>query len=348
MFATVASAKTPLKKTAYIALGDSLSFGYKDVTLKANAASNKANCEAGVVAAEKGEISKALTEKALCEPSYTFEPGFVGEFGKSLAKTEKAAGNELTTVNLGCPGETSDGLIGHNEAFGGGPSTEFNPCAYTNNLPSEGFPLKTEIGSSSELEAALALIQRKAEGAVTAVSLQIGSNDLLHVVSKCLSPTYDGEHGFTSLNQCLEHEVGPEGFAYSGGVFHHVLVNIGTTIGVLRGAGYTGKVLLLGFYNPNVLELPGSDALLKVLNEALEGQVASEGFGPNVKLAQPFNLINPEANLYTETESSKEHSKKVAKETKALCKYTEKCANHDIHPTAKGYAAIAKLMEAAF
>jgi len=70
--------KTPLKPTKYIALGDSLSFGYKAATLKANAEANKAHCEAGVTAAEKGETELAYAEKALCEPASTFEGGFVG------------------------------------------------------------------------------------------------------------------------------------------------------------------------------------------------------------------------------------------------------------------------------
>lgn len=342
LFASVASAKAPLKPTAYIALGDSLSFGYKAITFNENETKNKASCEAAKTAAEKGELALAQKEGALCQPTSSYEEGFVGYFAHSLAKTEKRAGNELKTANLGCPGETSDGLIGH---AAGGPGPEYNPCAYLNLA---GYPLKTEIGSSSELEAAASLISGKADGEVTAVSLQIGSNDELQVVGKCENSGYDAEHSFTSLAQCLTHEVGPEGYAFTGGVFHHVLVNIGTAITVLRGAGYTGKILLIGFYNPEAELLAGSDALEKALNEAFEATIKSEGYGPNIKLAQPFALINPEAALYTETETAKEHEKKQHTEHKALCKYTEICAHLDIHPTQKGYKAIAKLMTAAF
>lgn len=348
LFASVASAKkaapTP---TAYLALGDSLSFGYKAVTFNENKAAHKANCEAAIVAAEKGETAVAKEQDALCEPTASFEPGFVGLFGKKLASTEKKAGNALTTVNLGCPGETSDGLIGH--TFGG-EGAEYNPCAYHDFLPgAAGYPLKTEIGTASELEAALSLIGSKADGAVTAVSLQIGSNDELGVVAKCENPAYDAEHGFMSLTACIEHEAGPEGYAYSGGLFKHILTNIGVTIGVLREAGkYTGKVLLIGFYNPDAQLLPGSDALDKILNEALESTISKGEYGPGVELAQPFAVINPEAALFTEGETSKEHEKKEAKEHKALCKYTEICAHNDIHPTEKGYKAIAKLMTEAF
>jgi hypothetical protein len=297
--AAMAEKKPAPKPTVYVALGDSLSFGYKEATKAADETANKAHCEAGAVAAENGETELAVAEKALCVPPSTFEEGFVGYFAKKLAKTEKEAGNALATANLGCPGETSDGLIGHDEAFGGGPGPEYDPCGYHNVLsfpgskdPS-GFPLKTEIGSASELEAAASLIATKADGNVTAVSIQIGSNDELAVVAKCETPAYDAEHGFGSLTACIIHEAGEEGYAYPGGLFKHILTNIGESIGTIRGAGYGGVVLVIGFYNPDATILAGSDALDKILNEHLEYEIASEGYGPGVKLAQPFPVINP-------------------------------------------------------
>jgi lysophospholipase L1-like esterase len=354
LLASAASAAKPAPTaTAYIALGDSLSFGYKAKTLNANQVTNKAHCEAGITAAENGEDALAYEEKALCEPAASFEPGFVGYFGEKLAKTEKKANNALTTVNLGCPGETSDGLIGH---LLGGTEAEYSPCAYHNSLPTEGFPLKTEIGhSASQLEAAINMITTKSAGTVTAVSLQIGSNDELHVIAKCENTSYDAEHGFTSLTGCIEHEAGPSGYAYEGGLFHHVLLNIGTTIGVLREVGYTGKVLVLGFYNPDATILAGSDTLEKILNENLESLISKGEYGPGVVLAQPFAKFNPEAALYTEGETEKENAQKLKKENSAICKYTEMCngtkipaASGDIHPTAKGYKTIGKLMVEAF
>lgn len=362
VLASVASAKKPpLNPTSYIALGDSLSFGYKEATKAADETTNKAHCEAGATAAENGETELAVAEKALCVPPSTFEGGFVGYFAKKLAKTEKEAGNALATVNLGCPGETSDGLIGH--TFGkAGP--EYNPCGYHNVLsfpgsknPS-GFPLKTEIGGSSELEAAANMIATKSAGEIKAISLQIGSNDELFVVAECENATYDGEHGFGSLTACLEHEVGPEGYTFEGGVFHHVLANIGQTIGVLRGAGYEGKIIVIGFYNPDATILAGSNTLEKILNESLEGLVAKGEYGPEVVVAQPFAVLNPEAALFKPgEETAKETEKKQKKETAAICKYTEMCntithkvptASGDIHPTKAGYTAIGKLMVAAF
>src|ERR1700722_8457318 len=125
LLASAASASKATTPTAYVALGDSLSFGYKAVTFNTNKANNKANCEAAIAAAEKGETAVAKEQDALCEPATSFEPGFVGIFGKKLAVKEKQAGHTLTTVNLGCPGETSDGLIGH---LLGGEGAEYDPC----------------------------------------------------------------------------------------------------------------------------------------------------------------------------------------------------------------------------
>ncbi len=94
------------KKTAtnYIGLGDSLAFGY---------------------------TQQKFEENFPTENPEAFEGGYVTVLANKLSKLEKAAGNKLSTVNLGCPGELSDGLIGHNEAFGGGASAEFNPVRIT-------------------------------------------------------------------------------------------------------------------------------------------------------------------------------------------------------------------------
>lgn len=345
LLASSASAMHARTPTAYLALGDSLSFGYKNQTFVTNEKTHEANCTAAAVAAGKGETALAAEEAAKCEPPSSFERGFVGDFGAKLAGAERKAGNALTVVNLGCPGETSDGLIGHTY---GGAGSEYNPCGYHN---TDGFPLKTEFGSASELEAALEAITTKAYGEVKAISLQIGSNDELAVVGKCETPSYDVEHGFASLNACIEHEAGPEGYAFHNGLFAHILENIGYTIGVMRYAGYSGPILVIGFYNPYALELQGSDALDKILNEHLEYEVATDGYGMGVKLAQPFPVINPEAALYTGGESSTEKEHKETKEGRAICHYTEMCnrvTGSDIHPTMAGYTAIGKLMWEAF
>src|ERR1700727_2041796 len=98
MFAPVAAnaeteteTEPPPTTTTYLSLGDSISFGYTE---------------------EKFNIN--FPNEA---PAY-FEEGFDNFFRKDLAKSTEV-GKGITTVNNACPGETSNGLIGENEAIGG-------------------------------------------------------------------------------------------------------------------------------------------------------------------------------------------------------------------------------------
>jgi lysophospholipase L1-like esterase len=320
LLATSASASKP--ETHYIGLGDSLAFGY---------------------------TQQKFEENFPTENPEAFEEGYVTLLGKKLHKLEKEAGNKLTTVNLGCPGEVTDGLIGHNPALGGGSGEEFNPCSYHN---VNGFPLHFEHGSSSQLEAALGIVSAN-PSATKVVTINIGSNDELKIVHLCENPSYVAEQGYESLNECIAEEAGEDGHYYPGGAFHHIIANTGDAIGVLRAAGYAGPVAVLGFYNPQTFILPGSDLLQEILNEFFEKAIANEELGPGVVYANPFPVINPQGNETLEHE--------------AICKYTEMCNAHDIevnnkaeeekgetprnegdiHPTPKGYKLLAKLLYAA-
>src|SRR2546423_3952408 len=85
------------KTTTYLALGDSISFGFT---------------------AEKFAIHSPNEA-----PSY-FEEGFTDYFTKTYLKKSTEVGSSIRLVDDGCPGETSNGLIGENEAIGGMKSTE--------------------------------------------------------------------------------------------------------------------------------------------------------------------------------------------------------------------------------
>jgi lysophospholipase L1-like esterase len=334
----MAMKKTPTP-TAYVALGDSISFGYKQETFIKNEEANAAAC--------------AKHEQAACEPPSSFEPGFVGDVGAKLAKSEKKAGNALSTIDLGCPGETSGGLIG-NGPLGTGieelrasksePTLDVSaPCGYEN---VDGFSLKAPLGGASELEVAVGLLEEGVD--VKLVTIQIGSNDELASVAKCENPSYDAEQGFHNLIECIEVEASLSGHEYPGGLFTHILTNIGVVIGTLRNYGYDGPVVVLGFYNPQAELLSGSDALQAALNEHLEGAVNADEYGPGVAVAPIFGTFNP-------SDGATATKKDVKQETAAICKYTEECnafdkektGEGDIHPTAKGYAKMAKAIEAA-
>jgi lysophospholipase L1-like esterase len=344
-----------LKPTAYVAIGDSLAFGYKEETFYKNEEANASAC--------------AKFEQSACEPTSSFEPGYVGGFGKKLAGKEKSKGNALATINLGCPGETSGGVIGDGElgtgleelrAYKSEPALHVSaPCGYAN---VDGFPLKTELGGASELEYAVGLLEHGVN--ITAVTINIGSNDELASVAKCKEPAYDAEQGFTGgFAQCLETEAGLGGHEYPGGLFTHILTNIGVDIGVLRDYGYDGPVVVLGFYNPQALVLLGSDELQETLNSYLEGEVAGDAYGPGVTVANPFDSFNynpakknsaknQQANLEKYTEYFNAYDKKIHLEELVHHTVTPEEAaldpEGDIHPTAAGYAKMANLVWKAY
>jgi lysophospholipase L1-like esterase len=325
-----------LKPTTYIAIGDSLGFGYKEATFNANFPT---------------------------EPASAFEKGYVGDFAQKLAMVEKRVGNGLGTDNLGCPGETSGGMIGNGplgsfleatRASKSEPALHVGPsCAYHNLA---GFELKFPYGSASQLEAAVGILESGAT--VKAVTINMGANDELETVGKCKNPAYDAEQGFGSFTTCLLTEASLAGHEYPGGLFTHIITNIGTTVGVLRSKGYTGQVVVLGIYNPQAFALPGSDGLQTEFNKAL-GKAITEGkMGPGVSFADVFTKIN--------YNPAKPQTQK--KEKQNLEKYTEffnpaivafnnnrqkekgepETNEGDIHATELGYQRMAQVAFKAF
>lgn len=330
VFATAASASKPAPTPAsYVAMGDSVSYGYSQ---------------------------QKFEENYPAEPASAFEGGFVNLLGEKLSKLAKKANNTLTTVNLSCPGEVSDGLLGENKALGGGQEangkSDSAPCGWHN---TNGFPRHFEYGSVSQLEAAIGITTGAIPvGTPTFATIQIGSNDELAVVGACETPAYLSAHGFPNGTiECLLHEVSEAGYYYEKGAFYHIIHNIGTAIGVLRAYGFTGEVGVLGFYNPQAQILPGSDTLQSELNSHLKAAIDGKAFGEGVYFANPFSKTNPP------TQKAEE---------KRICKYTEECNKHDkkvnaekalghaateeeaaafpgdIHPTPEGHALFAKIL----
>jgi hypothetical protein len=172
---SVASAKVfPVTRT-YVALGDSLAFGYSQHVFNENLAT--------------GDNPAA------------FEEGYANFY---LAETNKDSRKPYQLVNYGCPGETTESLIGNNPAFIAElnhkartsisePITGEAPCAYHT---ADGLPLHKEYGThenaehkivpNSQLEAALKTIKTEKEAGtpVKVLSLNIGPNDELHEVAR--------------------------------------------------------------------------------------------------------------------------------------------------------------------
>jgi GDSL-like Lipase/Acylhydrolase len=312
----------------YMALGDSISFGYTE---------------------------QKFLENYPTESPSQFEEGVVNFFNKKLKRLVTG----VTAENFACPGETSNGLIGEDEALGGMTSTEetsppapyqglgdWHPCAYHN---VDGFPLHAGFGELSQLEDAISVLtsENRITGKpneVKAITLNIGSNDELAAISQCkdeVAKEFEtkgtskwGSSPQTATLTCIANTA-------VNVTIPHVVANTADILTVLDSY-YSGPIVLLGFYNPDAFVLQGSDLLQKALNEAIEALVG-EHFSGNVTIANPFPVFNKGAGT------------NPAKEKEAICKFTEMCnpnvqtgeppvdENGDIHPSLAGYKKLAAL-----
>jgi lysophospholipase L1-like esterase len=347
VFAPVSANAQEPTTTTYVALGDSISFGYT---------------------AERFN-NHYPTES----PSY-FEEGFTNGFAKDLGKGSEL-GKGVRLVNDACPGETSNGLIGENTEIGGKESTEsyeeieqkpeekynlwyggyqglgdWHPCKYTfqSHLPLHNGGYLNGGKEVSQLEEALSSVA-STKSPVKAITINIGSNDELAGITQCKDEVFyeyatkgKSEYGPSpevATVTCIEK-------ASKEVLVPHIVANLDDIIEVLDGAGYKGPIILLGFYNPDSFVLGGSDALQTATNEAVEAYVVAP-HASNVTFANPFPVFNA--------------GDTAVKEQKSICKYTEMCnpnvqvkggspvgKDGDIHPTVAGYKELAKLVNAAY
>jgi lysophospholipase L1-like esterase len=322
-FTPVSSAAEPPPVETYLALGDSLAFGYT---------------------AQK--FNENFPNEA---PSY-FETGYPNVAAKMLKKEHKG----IVLVNNGCPGELSAGLIGENEAIGGKKDAEHKPCGYHF---TSGLPLHNSLGLTSQLEGALSILKGKNPYTATTpahpmvgISVNIGANDELAAVAKCekeVKEEYEkegkskwGANPTEAVNACLVATALPP-----GGTFDKIIGNVKTTTEVLDSTGYTGPIALLGYYNPQSFILPGSDGLQEILNDRFQKKIAAAEFPANVKYANPFPVFNPPP------EQGPKEKAKIAKYTEECNPLVQKVINGndpgcegDIHPTVAGAKALGKLV----
>jgi len=330
VFAPTASAVTH-PTTDYLALGDSLAFGYT---------------------AHKFQENKPGESAAFFNEGYDyFYAKKVRPNGPGLQDL-----HGLIDLNDGCPGETTDTFLGEGavepplntknchyaEAF-----TKFGPGA-------GGGPLHNPYPGKSQMSNVLQILNGGSPNhAVEVISLNIGANDELAAVGKCKAEVgaefaEKGESKYAPGDPNPEHAVNACLAAGAPALFNHINVNIERILeeAYVTG-GYKGPTVVLGFYNPFSFVLKGSDFLQKQLNGYIEANAIKneQTAGRNVVYANPFEEINGPVE-----ESNAERVK--------LCKYTEMCTyptvdptasnpNNDIHPTKKGYEKLAKVMYAA-
>ncbi len=322
VFASAASAKAPIKET-YLALGDSLAFGYSQQLFNEN--------------------------EKFGEPPTAFENGYANLYFNF--RKPKSVGSQL--VNNGCPGETTDSMIGNGPLgaaleAGAGAHGE-SPCAYHK----AGLPLHNEYGGTkSQLESALEVIGTEAAAGtpVTTLSLNIGANDELHQIGKCeaeVKHEFETEgkskYGATptaAVKGCIE--------AHFAELVTHIMTNIGASLFAIRdgsafgGINYTGKIVVQGGYDPygNVFGegelLPESNALAEIVNIQEQKLVEKPEFA--ACYANPQGTFNPR---------NKHEPSKLQKFTN-MANFTEfegKKNGPDIHPTPTGYKQLAKIMK---
>jgi hypothetical protein len=269
LFASSASAELPPVTSTDVGLGDSLAFGYSQQLFNEHLTA--------------GELAKF------------FEHGYVNDYYNKMKPKE----NGIRLVNLGCPGETSDSLIGNGPL---GAALEANPeikgpggqkvhgeapCAYHY---AHGLPLHREYGGTkSQLEAlAETYVESALSGKpVTTITLNIGANDELHQIKLCeefgkneaIAKFLKGEITAEEIKPTAEKLVKGCILAEAPKLFEHILVNTSGILAFIRtpaefgGLGYGGKIVVQGGYDPYgyvfSLEeeaLPGSNLLAAALN----------------------------------------------------------------------------------
>jgi hypothetical protein len=334
-----------------LALGDSLAFGYSQQLY------NEHESEG--------------------DPASAFEHGYANYyFNGSKAK---AAGDQL--INDGCPGETTDSMIG-NKTLGAvlDPTEGESPCAYQeafNAFHKNGLggPLHHPYVGKSQLEDALAVIGGEAVAGkpVTTVTLNIGANDELRQIKKCEEEAKPAEEaafkkaleegkseaeahaaaeaaGKASVKSCVE--------AHAAALFEHILHNIATIVFALRhgeafgSVNYTGKIVFEGSYDPfgNVFGtgelLTGSFALASILDFHEQKLLTDEGVEAAEEGHEPFKACFTEVLKTFNPGNSKEPLRLQAWTNMAnFTEFAGKKNGPDIHPTPMGYHEIGTVLD---
>lgn len=209
----------------------------------------------------------------------TFNTGYTDDFYRMLQAIDPG----IQLVNYGCPGQTTSGFISS------------SGCQ---------FPLHNGY-TTSQLQAAVAFLTAL-PGQVNPITIDIGANDILHLVSTC--------HG---LNLACVGPALPAALQTMG-------ANLAQILPALRQAAPNAQIMLVGLYNPFAAVDPTTDVLGLGVNKVLSQVAAASG----VTFVNTFSVVNPSAS-----------------EKQTVCALTLFCtALRDIHPTDAGYLAIAKLL----
>ena len=195
-------------KHYYLALGDSLAFG-----------------------AQLGKFFQELSSGTY-DPS-SFNTGYVDDFAARMKSVDPA----LETVNLSCPGETTDTFQG--------------TCLFRR----LGFALHTSYTGSQE-SAALSFL-RTHPGKVSPITIDLGFNDSL---LPCAGPTF-------LVDVACIHRTMPA-------ALRTVAANLPEILAALHKASPSSEIIVMTYYNPFFVQDASTDALVSALDNEIAGIAA--------------------------------------------------------------------------
>ena len=253
LIVTLLLAGTVMQAQTYMAIGDSLAFGFQQDKF----------------------VSELLS--GTYDPA-NFNTGYVDVFGTILRNSLP----NLKTVNFSCPGETTTTL-----AVGG--------CPFHNSLIA--LPLHQSYpGSTPQLRAAVDYLQAH-PSEVLLITLTIGANDLLNVISGC-------NRDARCVQQALP------------GLMNNAGTALQTEIAILKTVSPQTLVLYTNVPNPYLYSNPDLDASFASFNQAMQAKANSAG-------AKNVDWYSVE--------------KQYDSATLCLLTFVCTAPTYDIHPTDLGY-----------
>lgn len=302
----------------YLALGDSLAFGYQGYKVAACATPAAGFCSS---------------------PNTQFTTGYVNVFANLFA----GAYPGVNVVNLGCPGETSGSLI---DGSGPYPNTNTTGC---NRYP---FAIHSNHPGKTQLQAAVQVLRDQGKK-VNPVTIDIGANDVLGLKNGCTSTTSGiidlncvasgAPATFATVQSNLDTTLNT--LRAEGGKTKEILV-----VGIYNPLYVAAFYQVLGQTgNPTAAATAGAqtDALAANLN----GLMASTATKYNAKFVNPLPTFNPTGGTPWQGPPPASQGTEI----NTLCALTLMCADlvppagadGDVHATDAGYAAIGNLLKSA-
>jgi lysophospholipase L1-like esterase len=224
---TVAGADFNPPRHYYLALGDSVAFG--------------------------AQLAKFFNELATgtYDPA-SFNTGYVDEFGERI----RSIAPGVQTVNLSCPGESTDSFT--------------TVCPFK----AFGLPLHTNYGGSQE-SAAIAFL-RAHPGQVSPITIDIGLND---AAFPCASPQF-------LVDVACFRKTMPAALLSVGHNLPQILAD-------LHRASPSSEIIVMTYYNPFYVQDTSTDALIASLNREIAG-IASRADVRIADAFEPFNRTGDE------------------------------------------------------